>query len=144
MLKQNLSIAIVRSTVPSLSSLSIRSAEAMLKVLNQNYKSAKIVTANSRQDLDQLIDSGIDVVFAGLKYLPDKIAVHGKVWLSDFCYQNGICYTGSDSRAHLLESNKALAKTAIIKSGIASSAFFVARQLSILPVQKKSCRFRCS
>lgn len=125
MQKINKHIEIVRSSVPSLSSMSQQSCDGIFDVLSDNYAQVGVSTVNNLDDLMQLISLSPDLVFLGMKYIP---SANGRIWLTEYLDNNGISYTGSNMPAHKLELNKQLAKQCVIDNGLNTSKFYVAFQ----------------
>lgn len=121
----NKHIEIVRSSVPGLSSMSLQSSNGIVEALSKSYLRVGISTVNNLHDLKQVIDLSPDLVFLGMKYIPNK---NGKIWLTDYLDEYNIPYTGSSQRAHELELNKQLAKQCVLDSGLETSKFYVALQ----------------
>ncbi|MDO8265822.1 MAG: D-alanine--D-alanine ligase [Candidatus Saccharibacteria bacterium] len=135
-------IEIVRSTIPSLSSLSAPSATAIQRVLSEHYSDAKITLLNDLNDLDMLIERKPDLVFLGLKYIfKDKAKSEEKIWITEYLESKGIACTGSTSLAHKLELDKSLAKQCVIDAGLVTSPFYVAKQHSNVLNQSDSLVF---
>lgn len=136
-MKANLSIEIVASTQSGLSSMHVKSREAVLDVLTKHYTRVKITLINDLPDLEALVARRPDLVFLGMKLLladqslglrdPDKI------WITQFLDEHGIAYTGSDQPAHELEINKALAKYRAQATGFKTSPFYVVRKNQAAP-----------
>lgn len=121
-------IEIVRSSRGNLSSLSTRSCNAIYKVLQDNYETVGISTVNTKEDLDNLVNLKPDLVFLGMKYVPDDDSLTGeKIWLQEYLQSNGIATTGSESDAHRLELDKAQAKQCAVDAGLITSPFYVSR-----------------
>ncbi len=130
MIKQH--IEIVRSSIVSLSSMSQKSADGILAVLNKYYDRVGITTVNNLDDLEALVASKPDLVFLGMNFVPSDPILESeginKVWLSQYLDDHGIAYTGSDQMAHELEVSKPLAKKRVLAAGLNTSRFYVARQ----------------
>jgi len=119
-------IEIVRSTRGNLSSLSSRSCLAIYKVLQENYSQVGITIVNTLEDLEDLVQKSPDLVFLGMKYVPDDTSPKGEnIWLQEYLHSSGIATTGSDSSAHRLELDKAQAKQCAVDAGLITSPFYV-------------------
>ena len=126
--KTNSHIEIVRSNRGNLSSLSTRSCNAIYKVLEQNYDEVGITIVNTKADLENLVKLRPDLVFLGMKYVPDDDSLTGeKIWLQEYLQNQGIATTGSESTAHRLELDKAQAKQCAVDAGLITSPFYVSR-----------------
>ena len=124
--KLNSHIEIVRSTRGNLSSLSSRSAVAILKVLQEYYATVGITIVNTKEDLDNLVLLSPDLVFLGMKYVPDDYSTtNEKIWLQEYLHNEGISTTGSKSSAHRIELDKAQAKQCAVDAGLITSPFYV-------------------
>ncbi|HET8991864.1 MAG TPA: hypothetical protein VFN31_02415 [Candidatus Saccharimonadales bacterium] len=98
-MKINKHIEIVRSSIKSLSSMSIESANAIKDVLVDHYSDVQITDINNMKQVELLIASKPDLVFLGMEYIhresEDRQGVGKIVWLPDILEQNSIAYTGS-------------------------------------------------
>ena len=131
MLKKSKHIEIVRSSRGDLSSLGLASATGILNVLEQEYNQVGITTINTLQDLERLVNLKPDLVFLGMKYVPDDSPVNGKnIWIQEYLQEHGIATTGSNSTAHRIELDKSLAKECALDAGIVTSPYYVSRQNS--------------
>jgi D-alanine-D-alanine ligase len=101
------------------------SADAILKVLKDNFVQAGITTVDNLSDLQALVDSKPDLLFLGMQYVHDDSDKKSKVWLSNYLDERGIAYTGSSYGAHILELNKHKAKQAVADAGLKTSPFVV-------------------
>lgn len=130
--KSNLRIQVVRSSSPGLSSMSTKSCKGIVEVLSKHYKHVGVSTVNTRADLDVLVAMQPDLVFMGMKYLPNdpKLGTQDpdKLWIGDFLDSRGIAYTGSGGSAHELELDKSLSKQRVLDSGLQTSQYFTVRQ----------------
>lgn len=116
-------IEIVRTNIKALSSMSIKSAEAIAKTLQMYFDTVTIATIDTPKDLDALLARKPDLAFLGMHYVIDTAKFDAKIWLSDVLEQHGIAHTGSSKFAHRLGINKHLAKQRMIESGIQTSAY---------------------
>lgn len=114
-------VKIIRSSVAMFSSMSLESANLILRVLKRNFVKAEIVTVNNEEDLQKILVDKTDVAFLGVHYVTSKDK--SKIWLSDFLEDNNIKYTGSSKKAHSLSINKARAKQAVVNAGLKTSPF---------------------
>ena len=123
-------IEIVSSTVPGWSSMSAVSRNAAADTLRRRYSRVGITIVNNLADLEALVAKAPDLVLLGMKYIvsdpqPDS-ATGETIWLADYLSERDIATTGSQSMAHRLELDKALAKQSVLDAGFSSSAFYVA------------------
>ncbi len=129
MLKIQKHIEIVCSTTPGLSSMSKESREAILGVLSQHYHKPRITIINNLADLEALASRQPDLVFLGMKFIPQNPVLGfndaNKIWISQYLDANNITYTGSSWLAHELELNKPLAKQRVLDAGLMTSQFYV-------------------
>ncbi|HMS23881.1 MAG TPA: ATP-grasp domain-containing protein [Candidatus Saccharibacteria bacterium] len=129
MKKINKHIIIVRSTVNGLSAMSQKSCDAILATLGRSYQNVSVFILNKPSDLDDLTLLKPDLVFIGMKCVPDDLALDPRVakefWVSEYLDSRGIPYTGSGRFANELERNKALAKQRVIESNLKTAPFFV-------------------
>jgi D-alanine-D-alanine ligase len=109
--------------------MSRRSAVAILATLSDHYAKVEIVIVNTVADLEVVAAHPPDLVFLGMKFVPDDrasvVGLDGKLWLTDYLDEHGIAYTGSCQTAHELELNKPLAKQRALEAGLATSKFYV-------------------
>lgn len=122
MVKIKKHIEIVRTSSAGLSSIGLKSTDALCKLLKKHYAVVGISTVNSVADLKTVVNMKPDLVFTGLKYLPGS-RPHSKVWVSAFFTRHGISHTGSAQQAIEVEQDKSLAKLKMIERGIATSPF---------------------
>ncbi len=119
-------IEVVRSTVPGLSLMSLKSGEAVVETLRRHYSRVNMSIVNQASDLEELVAKKPDLVFMGTKSVPDT--KRGKViWIAAFLELNGIAYTGSDALASEAEQNKVMAKQKVLESGGKTAAFRVVK-----------------
>lgn len=132
MTKINKRIIIVRSTVNGLSAMSQKSCDAILASLSRSYQNVSVSILNTPSDLEDLLLHRPDLVFIGMKYVPNDLALDPKnaknIWIADFLDSQGIPYTGSDRLANELERDKALAKQRVIDSKLKTAPFFVVKR----------------
>lgn len=132
MINNNKHIIIVRSTVNGLSAMSQKSCDAILATLGKSFKHVSVSILNTPSDLEDLLLHRPDLVFIGMKYVPNDLALDPKdaknIWVADFLDRHGIPYTGSDRLANELERDKALAKQRVIDSKLKTAPFFVAKR----------------
>jgi D-alanine-D-alanine ligase len=130
--KINKHIEIVRSTGKGLSSMSQESSDAILAVLDKHYARVGVSIVNTLSDLEALVARKPDLVFLGMKFVPQDhalgLADPNKIWITGYLDEHGISYTGSNQMAHELELNKPLAKQCVLDAGLNTSRFYVARQ----------------
>lgn len=122
-------IEIVRSDTYGISSLSQKSANAILIVLKKHYSRVCITSINNQADLSLLGSRKPDLVFLGIKHLPVTLSSTGfpyrKVWVSTFLTNHDIAHTGSLQAAIELDHSKALAKQRVIDCGLSSAPYFL-------------------
>lgn len=138
-MKTNKHIAIVRSNIKRLSSLSQVSCDALEKLLSLHFKKVSVIIVNEQSDLVNILQVNPDVVFIGMSSVPTNFDSGSNVvhitWITQYLAENNILYTGSDSYAHNLEKNKALAKSRVLSAGLDTSKFFVVNQIT--PLREK-------
>jgi D-alanine-D-alanine ligase len=131
-MKINKHIEIVCSTEARLSSMSLRSRNAVLATLTRHYTEVGITIVNTYADLQNLVDRRPDLVFLGMNFVPmnPTLGLHGsdRIWISDYLDAHNITYTGSNQMAHALEVNKPVAKLRLQSAGLRTSPFYVAEQ----------------
>lgn len=125
-------IEIVSSTIPGLSSMSEPSRKNAEKVLSRHFTAVTISIINDLDDLEALVARAPDLVFLGMKFLPENPIGNWKdspkVWLSEYLDEAGIAYTGSSQTAHELERYKPLAKRCVTDAGGKSASFTVIKR----------------
>jgi len=113
------SIEIVISTTKSLSSMSLASRREIQRILSRKYSDVRITDVNTRADLDQVIARRPDLVFLGMKFIPnDTDGGASKIWLNEELSKARIVFTGSEQLASKMEHFKHLAKEAVLKHGL--------------------------
>ena len=125
-------VEIISSTTPGFSSMGQTSRSAVLAELIKLGYSAKITIINCYEDLQNLVARKPDLVVLGMMRTPFDCLNNSKIWLSDYLELHGITHTGSPTSAHMLESNKSLAKQRVLDLGLESSAYFVAKTDQII------------
>jgi D-alanine-D-alanine ligase len=132
MVKQNRHIEIVSSSQKWLSSMSDVSRRAIQTTLRKYYTKVGIALVDSVLELEMLVASQPDLVFLGMSFIPSNPVLGWRdterIWLSEYLDRNNIAHTGSGQGAHILESNKDLAKQRVLDAGLRSSSFIVAPQ----------------
>ena len=127
MMKTDKHIEIVSSTEIGLSSMSLKSREAIRAVLSKHYTSVVVTIINNLEDLKALVSRKPDLVFLGMKFIPLNPELGqfdpDKTWVAQYLDEWGITYTGSDQLAHELELNKQMAKEQVISSNLRTSPF---------------------
>lgn len=112
--------------------MSQRSCEALLAVLAQHYTTVGVTIVNTVHDLEALVACQPDLVFLGMKFVPDAGATNPQsppaIWLADYLDEHGIAYTGSGQRAHQLELIKPLAKQRVLDARLKTPNFCVIAQ----------------
>lgn len=126
--KLPLKIEVVRSHLKSLSSMSLASAENIVKTLKQHYTDVVITNIDTKSDLMALVGRAPDLAFLGVHYVPSGDALDAKIWVSSVLEKNGIRHTGSSKFSHRLGLNKHLAKQRMIESGVRTSPFQIIRK----------------
>ena len=132
MIKSNQHIEIVRSTIAGLSSMSQVSCDAILAVLAKHYTKVGVTVVNNLSDLNALVDSGPDLVFIGMEFIPSDsdLGVDDpvKIWITQYLDEHNISYTGSNHLAHELGRNKSLAKQRVVEAGLQTPLFSIIKQ----------------
>ncbi len=129
MIKIDKHIEIVRSTMNNLSSMSDKSCQSILEVLEENFTQVGVSIINNLSDLDNLVELRPDLVFLGMEFIPHnpKLGINDpkKIWLAEYLDNNEIENTGSSRRAHELSRDKSLAKQRVLDAGLNTSQFYV-------------------
>lgn len=132
MLNGKISIEIVRSSEPGLSSISQRGAIQIYAALANHYTNVTITIVNNLVDLQALVGRKPELVFLGMKFLPKNFALGladpDKIWVSEYLAECGIAYTGSSESAVALELNKTLAKRRVLDAGLKTPRFYTSNQ----------------
>ncbi|HEY4963591.1 MAG TPA: hypothetical protein VIH90_02745 [Candidatus Saccharimonadales bacterium] len=131
-------IEIVRTSLKELSSMSLESAEAILEVLSLHYELVSIFEVNCIEDLGRLVDMKPDLVFLGMEYIIDG---GEKIWLTTSLASADIDFTGSSKIAHYLERNKDQAKGEVLKAGLKTSPYILAKQTEYLDLANLELKF---
>lgn len=132
MRKINKHIEIVRSSTTNLSSMSQQSHDAIHAVLTKHYAQVGTSIVNNRSDLEDLVARQPDLVFLGMKFVPENqalgLADPGRIWITSYLDEHGLAYTGSGQEAHELELDKSFAKQRALDAGLDTSPFYVIKQ----------------
>jgi D-alanine-D-alanine ligase len=122
-------IEIVRSTAAGLSSMGVKTAQAIQEILAATYTSVHISIINDLYDLELLAARQPDLVFMGMKFIPTDpmLGIHDprKIWISQYLDARGITSTGSEGAAYEFEFDKAQAKLQVQMAGLQTSPFYV-------------------
>jgi len=114
--------------------MSLESCDAIFAVLSKHYAQVSVATVNNLADLEAVVAHQPDLVFLGMKFIPENSALglqdSNKIWLAEYFDEHRVAYTGSDQNAHELELNKPLAKQRVIEAGLDTSKFQVISQLN--------------
>lgn len=136
-------IEIVRTNESTLSSMSLKSCEAIVSVLKKHYQTVGVTLVNNIFDLNDLLILNPDLVFMGMKFVPTNTKLGrldpNKIWITKFLDEHGINYTGSGYASHDFELNKQSAKKRVADFGLNTSNFVVAEQSTHL--QEKDIKF---
>lgn len=101
----------------------------IVEVLRKHYARVEVSNINTAADIQKLTDKQPDLVFLGVKNLPDnsfgKLETD-KIWISESLDFSGINYTGSRRAAIELDQNKHSAKKVIADAGLSTADFFTA------------------
>jgi len=127
-MKINKHIVIVRSTIKNLSSMSQFSCDALKITLSKHYRKVSVHIVNNINDLETLVIINPDLAFMGMQSIPNIMDYSTNILLAQYLNDNNIATTGSGADSHILEHSKSLAKQRILDTGLATSAYFVARQ----------------
>ena len=122
-------IEVVRSGVPRLSSMGLKSCNMIAEVLSKYYRHVDITYVNNPHDLACLIDKKPDLAFIGFKSMPSihrGIQISDDIWMSEELDKSGINYTGSTKEAMVLDHNKDVAKQVIQAAGLPTAPYFCA------------------
>lgn len=132
MSKINNHIEIVRSSIPSLSSMGAQSCEMIRQKLSEYYEDVGISIVNDSNDLDRLIDKHPDLAILGVKKVPIVNRLNDDlsnfVWISEYLDYFGINYSGSNAKAVNLDFNKSEAKDVISNAGLKTTDYFMANK----------------
>ncbi len=123
-------IEIVRSSKAALSSMGQQYCSMVVAVLEKQYARVGITVVNDSHDLERLVALNPDLVFLGVKQVPDSGSssfLNKKIWVADFLDEHGIAYTGSPASAIALDFDKSAAKTVVASAGLLTADFFTAR-----------------
>lgn len=129
-MKTNKHIEIARSTIVGLSSMSLRSCEAIRELLELHYEHVGVSSVNNINDLEVLAAKQPDLVFLGMKSIPPASdpsqALGGGIQLSDYLEARGITCTGSVGPAIAMDHDKSTAKRIVETAGLKTAASFLA------------------
>ena len=128
MSKLPLRIAIIRSSTKSLSSMSLKSADAIARTLADHYQEVVVTNIDTESELLALLERAPNLAFLGMHFVYSDSKPGTRVWLSDILEEHAIPYTGSSKVAHKLGINKHLAKQQMIERGVQTSPFQIIRR----------------
>lgn len=128
MKRKTMKIEVVSSSIGELSSMNHESRTSICKVLSKYYTDVTVTLIDSVSDLEQLVKRQPDLVFLGMKFIPNeknKLKDDSVIWISEYLDRSNIPYTGSGQVAHNLEFFKELAKETVQKAGLKTADFRV-------------------
>lgn len=143
-MKINKHIEVARTTRGKYSSMGSKACQRIVEALSERYEHVGVSIVNDLSDLQGLIGRQPDLVFLGLKRLPnsgERIDETGAdIWISEYLDQRGICYTGASPDAIKLDFNKEKAKACVRLADLPTARSFVSipgqhRTLASLPLQ---------
>ena len=134
-------IEIVSSKIKGASSMVRESRENVVAVLSRYYDEVGISIITSLADLEDLVARKPDLVFLGMKFLPQDDLTPDKIWLADYLDAHAIPYTGSNHSAHLLEAHKNLAKQGLLRADLQTSPYLVAHRGQPLAAQDVTIKY---
>lgn len=117
-------VTIMRSSRAALSSMGSQYAAMIEAVLSQQYEDVETIIINHASEVNSSINPSTDLVFLGIKQLPDCESSSGEqhmVWAADLLDDSGITYTGSAASAVALEYDKRAAKAKVAIAGLATT-----------------------
>jgi D-alanine-D-alanine ligase len=122
-------IEIVGSSNPRLNAMAQDAQSTILAVLRKKYTKVGTTIVDNMSDLDKLVAKKPDLVILGMKLvLLDTTKSYDdspKIWLSDYLESHNIAYTGSDTKALIIEFDKPIAKQKVMDAALQSSAYFI-------------------
>jgi len=128
MIKSDKHIEIVRSTIPELHSMGVKSSGLLREVLSQHFKKVGETMLDKPSDIKRLIKKNPDLVFVGVKNLPVPSKLNSdKLSLIDHLEKNKIRYTGSSGAARNIAIQKDLAKQVVRDAKLSTAGFFVTK-----------------
>lgn len=129
MKKINKHIEIARTTRGKYSSMGSKACARIQAALSLRYEHVGVTIVNDLSDLEELMDRRPDLVFLGLKRLPNSgelIDETGNdIWVSEYLDQAGISYTGAMAGAIKLDFNKEKAKAHVRLADLPTAQSFV-------------------
>src|SRR5205814_6751237 len=126
MTKVDTYIEIARTSNAAFSSMGSESGAMIQSALEEHYMHVGISILNDLTDLELLVRKAPDLVFLGLKRLPNDASASmavDDIWVSDYLDQHGIKYTGSSKAAIQLDFNKEQAKRCVQQAGLPTAPF---------------------
>lgn len=130
MKKINQYIEIAHTENMNINTMGLRSCQMIQSALLLRYKNVGISRVNDTQELISLVSKKPDLVFLGLKRLPQvegfsDVSIEDS-WVSDYLESVGINYTGSSRKALELGVYKNNAKLRVQDAGLPTAKFFKA------------------
>ena len=105
-------------------------AEIVRGALATHFDDVEVVEVSTVEQLEKVAATGPDLVFLGLKYLPNG---DGKrVLATDILARHNIPHTNSPSEVMQTDLDKGLAKSRVLKKGIASAKYAVVRKNEVV------------
>ncbi len=130
MTKINQHIEIAHTANMNINTMGLKSCRMIQSALSSVYSKVGISRVNNTKELISLVSKKPDLVFLGLKRLPQidgfsDIGVEDS-WIADYLDNVGINYTGSSRKAHELGVYKHDAKLCVHNAGLPTAKFFKA------------------
>lgn len=123
-------IEIAHTENMNINTMGLRSCEMIQSALASSYKKVGISRVNDAHELMQLVSKKPDLIFLGLKRLPQTNGFSDigldDSWISDYLDKVGINYTGSSRKALELGVYKNNAKAQVETAGLPTAKFFKA------------------
>lgn len=125
--------------------MSRESCRSIFAVLDKNFSDVGVTVVNNLLDLEALVARRPDLVFLGVKYIPQDTAIDlsedSKIWLSDYLSEHDIACTGSPQIAYELERDKPLAKQRVLDAGLSTSPYCVIQRDNLINIEDLQLSF---
>jgi len=97
---------------------------SLLHVIKSMGYTVTLNVCETKQDLDAIAQKNPDLVVLAVKYI--SVEDDDDIWLADYFTQHEINFTGSSRKTLKFDSNKILAKSYLMNTGITIAKFFTA------------------
>ena len=101
----------------------LEECDSVLKALNKKHASIRLSICKNESDLIHVKKRHPDLIVSAIRYIQQQDG--RKIWVSEFCEQANINFTGSKKESLVLSSNKITTKQRVASQGIKTADCFL-------------------